>query len=84
MTARPQITDGALELRPDTIRLFGVDFPAETVLAQTHATNIVYPLAALPSGMTYTGVEVLDQGLRITAAGSRVVLPTELPVVPAC
>jgi hypothetical protein len=67
--AEPKIVDNVLDLTPREIEMFGTLFPADAVFAQIDAPATSYPLQALPTGLAYTGVTVLDGGLRIAVSG---------------
>lgn len=71
---RPVIKDSTLDISPDRIEMFGVRFPAVTVLAEVAPQETTYPLQKLPRNLTYAGVEVLPDGLRIRLTGQDVTL----------
>ncbi|MEU7906209.1 DUF2993 domain-containing protein [Actinoplanes sp. NPDC049118] len=67
--AKPAITGSTLDLSPQQIRMFGVLFPARTVLAQVKAGDTTYPLPPLPAGLAYGAVDVQPDGLRLHLSG---------------
>ncbi|MET3424557.1 hypothetical protein BJ973_003769 [Actinoplanes tereljensis] len=71
---KPVIKDSTLDISPDQIEMFGVRFPATNVLAQVAPQETTYDLQKLPPGLTYAGVEVLPDGLRIRLTGENVTL----------
>ena len=71
---RPVIKGNTLDISPDRIDLFGVRFPAANVLAELGAQETTQELQKLPPGLTYRGVEVLPDGLRIGLTGRNVTL----------
>jgi len=71
---KPVIKDSTLDISPDQIEMFGVRFPAVNVLAQVAPQETTYALQKLPEGLTYAGVEVLPDGLRIRLTGQDVTL----------
>lgn len=76
LIAHPTIKGNVLSLAPDQIRMFGTTFPAADVLAQIAPPDTDFPLQALPANLTYRGVEVLTDGLRIEMRGTDVVIPS--------
>jgi hypothetical protein len=84
LISNPRIADGKLDLAPKRIRVFGTEFPAHDVLSQILGQSTVVPLQKLPSGLSYTGVKVLPQGLRITVTGRNVDLAKGLPGGSGC
>ncbi|MEU4240766.1 LmeA family phospholipid-binding protein [Actinoplanes sp. NPDC026619] len=71
---KPVIKDSALDISPDQIEMFGVRFPAVNVLAEVAPQETTYALQKLPEGLTYGGVEVLPDGLRIRLTGQDVTM----------
>jgi hypothetical protein len=71
---RPVIKESTLDISPDQIEMFGVRFPAVNVLAQVAPQETTYALQKLPQGLTYAGVEVLPDGLRIRLTGQDITL----------
>jgi hypothetical protein len=67
--AKPVITGSTLDLSPQQIRMFGVQFPAKDVLAQVKADNTKYPLQPLPANLSYGAVEVQPGALRLHVSG---------------
>ena len=67
--AEPVIAGSTLNLTPRQIRMFGVLFPADDVLAQIQADDTSFPLQALPAGLAYGAVDVLPDGLRLHVSG---------------
>jgi hypothetical protein len=72
LSARPTIVGNTLDLTPHEIRMFGLPFPAQDVLAEVKTSGTTYPLQPLPANLAYRGVEVLPQGLRINLSGRNV------------
>jgi hypothetical protein len=71
---RPVIKGNTLDMSPDRIEMFGVRFPAANVLAEVGPQETTQALQKLPPGLTYAGVEVLPDGLRIRLTGQDVTL----------
>ncbi|MET0419053.1 MAG: LmeA family phospholipid-binding protein [Actinoplanes sp.] len=71
---RPVIKGSTLDISPDQIEMFGVRFPAATVLAEVGPQETTQALQKLPPGLSYAGVEVLADGLRIRLTGQDVTL----------
>ncbi|MFC7531492.1 DUF2993 domain-containing protein [Actinoplanes sp. GCM10030250] len=71
---RPVIKGSTLDISPDQIEMFGVRFPAVNVLAEVAPQEMTSALQKLPPGLTYAGVEVLPDGLRIRLTGQDVTL----------
>lgn len=71
---RPVIKGNTLDMSPDQIEMFGVRFPAANVLAEVGPQETTQALQKLPPGLTYAGVEVLPDGLRIRLTGQDVTL----------
>lgn len=82
--ARPRIEGTTLDLDPQTIELFGTQFPADAVLSQIGPQGTTYPLEALPAGLGYAGVQVLPSGLRVLVNGKDADLPAGLPGGKGC
>jgi hypothetical protein len=72
LSTRPTIVGNTLDLTPHEIRMFGLPFPAEDVLAEVKTSGTTYPLQPLPAHLTYRGVQVLPKGLRIDLSGRNV------------
>lgn len=72
--ASPKIADNALVLAPQTIQMFDTLFPAADVLSEIKTHPTTFPLQVLPDNLSYTGVEVLTDGLRVTVSGTDVAL----------
>jgi hypothetical protein len=64
-----------LDLAPSQIEMFGSRFPAADVLSQVEGQQTAFPLQALPSGLTYSGVSVGADGLLIRLTGRSADLP---------
>ena len=75
----PRITGSVMDVSPQQIEVLGALFPAQDVLSEIGAQNTTYQLDALPSGMSYTGVQVLPDGIRVLVNGRNVVLGRGLP-----
>jgi len=74
LLARPAITGSTLNIAPEQIEMFGTRFPAASVLAKVKTQQTAYPLQSLPANLTYRGVQVLPDGLRISLSGKDVTL----------
>ena len=74
LLARPTITGSTLNIAPEQIEMFGTRFPAASVLAKVKTQQTAYPLQDLPANLTYRGVQVLPDGLRISLSGKDVIL----------
>jgi hypothetical protein len=72
--ARPTIVDTTLDLAPQQIEMFGIQFPARDVLAMINTDQTRFPLQALPANLVYRQVEILADGLRVTVSGKNVTL----------
>jgi hypothetical protein len=72
LSTRPTIVGNALDLTPHEIRMFGLPFPAEDVLAEVKTPVTAYPLQPLPAHLAYRDVEVLPHGLRIRLTGKNI------------
>ena len=69
LSTRPTIAGNTLDLTPHEIRMFGLPFPAQDVLAQVKTSGTTYPLQPLPAHLRYRGVQVLPHGLQISMSG---------------
>ncbi|HEY6798261.1 MAG TPA: LmeA family phospholipid-binding protein [Kineosporiaceae bacterium] len=72
MMAKPTIADGQLRVDPQRFVILKTLFPAQTVLGQVTLPATRYPLQALPAHLSYTGVEVLPDALRLRVSGKDV------------
>ncbi|HEY6794173.1 MAG TPA: LmeA family phospholipid-binding protein [Kineosporiaceae bacterium] len=75
LVARPTIKGSTLDIVPLAFDIFGVLFPAASVLAELKVPETRYALEPLPANLRYLGVEVLPDALRIHLAGRDVTLP---------
>lgn len=77
----PRVEEGRLLVDVDRLTLDGVQVDVSALPEQTgdRLTDLEVPIEGLPDGLTLTGAEVVADGLRVTAAGTDVVLPTDAP-----
>jgi hypothetical protein len=75
--AKPTIVGNTLDLAPQQVEMFGIQFPAADVLAQMKTDMTKFPLQALPANLAYRGVDVLANGLRVTVGGKNVTIGKE-------
>ena len=71
---RPVIHGSTLDISPQQIEMFGIRFPAASVLAEVAAQQTTFPLQALPANLTYQQVAVLPNALQIHLTGKDVTL----------
>lgn len=74
LVGKPRIVGGALDLSPRTIQMLDTVFPATDVLKEFKVQSTSFPLQALPAHLSYTGVDVLATGLRLTISGRDVLM----------
>jgi hypothetical protein len=72
----PAISQNAITLTLREVEVLGVRAPAATLRGTGIGDGINRALPALPAGLSYRSVAATDTGLRITAAGDDVTLPT--------
>ena len=52
--------------------MLGTPFPAADVLKDLNVASTSFPLQPLPPGLSYDGVDVLPDGIRVTVRGKDV------------
>ncbi|MEU8052096.1 LmeA family phospholipid-binding protein [Micromonospora haikouensis] len=75
--ARPAIDAGRLTVTPTEIEVLGMRRPAGAKLVErlTGGRDLSRPLPALPAGLSWQGVDVADDGLRLRLTGHDLTLP---------
>ena len=84
MLARPEITGGAFVIQPEKFIILGTVYSAGDVMRQVEFPSTRYPLPALPAHLTYTGISVLPDGLRVSVRGTDVTLGTSMFAAASC
>jgi hypothetical protein len=78
----PRVQDGKLFVDVQTISIGGASVSVDSLpkAIGNKLSDIEIPVkTGLPEGVTLSSVEVVDDGVRITATGTDVVVPTEAP-----
>ncbi|MFI7433658.1 LmeA family phospholipid-binding protein [Micromonospora haikouensis] len=75
--ARPAIDAGRLTVTPTEVEVLGMRRPAGAKLVErlTGGRDLSRPLPALPAGLSWQGVDVADDGLRLRLTGHDLTLP---------
>jgi hypothetical protein len=72
----PAISRDTITLTLREVQVLGLRAPADTLRGTGIGDGPDRPLPALPAGLTYRSVGATDSGLRITAGGDDITLPT--------
>jgi hypothetical protein len=72
----PAISQNTITLTPREVQVLGLRAPADALRGTGIGDGVTRPLPALPAGLRYQSVSATDSGLRITAAGDDITLPT--------
>ena len=77
----PRVDAGRLLVDVEDLQLGGVTIDVDQLPAQagSRLTDLEVPVEELPEGLELTQAVVVADGVRITAAGTDVVLPAEIP-----
>jgi LmeA-like phospholipid-binding len=74
MLARPEIVGTELRVQPQRFLILNTLFPAQMVQKEVTLPATRFPLQALPAHLSYTGVDVLPDALRLRFSGQDVAL----------
>jgi hypothetical protein len=77
----PRVDAGRLLVDVEALQLGGVTIDVDQLPAQagSRLTDLEVPVEELPEGLELTQAVVVPEGVRITAAGTDVTLPAEIP-----
>lgn len=77
----PRVEDGTLLVDVQNVQIAGLTVSVEDLPAAvgTRLTDVEIPVSGLPEGLVLTEATVVADGVRITARGTDVVLPTDRP-----
>ena len=77
----PRVEDGTLLVSVDNVQIAGLTVSVDDLpnAIGNRLTDIEIPVEGLPEGLVLSDATVVADGVRITADGTDVVLPTEAP-----
>jgi hypothetical protein len=77
----PRVEDGRLLVSVANVQIAGLTMSVDDLprAVGNRLTDIEIPVRGLPEGLVLTAATVVPDGVRITADGTDVVLPTEAP-----
>ncbi|MBO3101033.1 LmeA family phospholipid-binding protein [Cellulomonas fengjieae] len=77
----PRVEDGTLLVNVQNVQVAGLTVDVDDLPSALgdRLTNVEIPVAGLPEGLVLSEATVVPDGVRITATGRDVVLPTEAP-----
>ncbi len=77
----PRVEEGRLLVSVENVRIAGLTVSVEDLPSAIgdRLTDIKIPLSGLPEGLVLSDATVAGDGVRITATGTDVVLPTQAP-----
>jgi hypothetical protein len=83
LTARlvPRVDDGRLLVTVESVQIAGLTVSIDDLPSALgdRLTDVEIPITGLPDGLVLSEATVVPDGVRITATGTDVVLPTEAP-----
>lgn len=77
----PRVEDGKLLVNVENVQIAGLKVDVDNLPSAigNRLTDVEIPVSGLPEGLVLSGASVVSSGVRITATGTDVVLPTEAP-----